>query len=174
MMAPLFTRLDERDRALFLRWALGEHCAPTSRGVWVGVTSAGGAWVTIGGSLGPLLLADGAWQAGARQALLVLVISHVLVQFIKRTVGRPRPSLGSSCAALIAEPDRFSFPSGHAAAAMSLAVGYGAAFPSAAPLLAGIATVVGFSRVALAVHYPGDVLAGQVLALLTGGLVALV
>lgn len=68
---------------------------------------------------------------------------------------------------MIAEPDRFSFPSGHAAAAMSVALGYAAVFPAIAPWFAALAVLVGYSRVALAVHYPGDVLAGQGLAVLT-------
>lgn len=170
MIAPLLSRIDARDRALFLRFALGEHCGAASRRAWITVTGAGSAGGTIGGSLGPLLLASGAVQDGAQRALVVLVISHLLVQLIKRTVGRPRPSAGASYAALIVAPDRFSFPSGHAAAAMSLALGYSDAFPAAAPLLVTAAVIVGFSRVALAVHYPGDVLAGQVLALLTSHL----
>jgi undecaprenyl-diphosphatase len=172
MMTAFLTRLDARDRALFLRWALGEESARASRRLWTGLTTGGGATATIGGSLGPLLLADGAWRAGAGRALLLLVLSHLLVQLVKRTVGRPRPSMGTSCAALVAEPDRFSFPSGHAAAAMSLALGYGAVLPAVAPLLISLAAVVGFSRVALGVHYPGDVVVGQALALLTGALVA--
>lgn len=100
--------------------------------------------------------------------MLILVVSHLLAQLLKRTVGRPRLSRGTSCVSLIAEPDRFSFPSGHAAAAMSIAIGYSAALPALAPLLLPLAFVVGCSRVALGVHYPGDGLAGQLLALLTG------
>jgi undecaprenyl-diphosphatase len=69
---------------------------------------------------------------------------------------------------LAAEPDRFSFPSGHAAAAMSVAMGYAMVFPNLAVPLVLLAAAVGASRVYLGVHYPGDVLVGQLLALMVG------
>ena len=47
------------------------------------------------------------------------------------------------------------------------AIGFPTAPPALAPALTLLAVIVGFSRVALAVHYPGDVVAGQVLAMLT-------
>jgi undecaprenyl-diphosphatase len=166
MAHPLLNRLGEHDRALFLRLALREATGQGTRRLWRGVTHLGGARFTVAVSLAPLAL-GGAWQVGARRALAVLVMSHLLVQLVKRTVGRPRPSRGTACEVLIHEPDRFSFPSGHAAAAMSVALGYAAVQPGMAPLLAVLAVVVGFSRVALAVHYPGDVVAGQLIALLT-------
>lgn len=174
MTSPLLTRLDAGDRALFDRWALGERSTRRSRRTWTGLTVLGGTTITIGVSLVPAAAAHGAWQDGGRFALLILVASHLFVQLIKRTVGRPRPSAGMSCAALIAEPDRFSFPSGHAAAAMSIAIGYGMAFPAITPAACVVAAVVGFSRVALGVHYPGDVLAGQALAMLAAVGVAFV
>jgi undecaprenyl-diphosphatase len=110
----------------------------------------------------------------SRAALFTLVISHLIVQLIKRTTGRGRPSLEAGCAALIQEPDRFSFPSGHAAAAMSVALAYGAYFPTWSGVLLLAAIVVGFSRVRLAVHYPSDVLAGQAIASVTAGGVLMV
>ena len=98
---------------------------------------------------------------------MTLVVSHLLVQVAKRTVVRGRPAKVEGCVNLVREPDCFSFPSGHAAAAMSVALAYGTTFPAwAAPLLL-VAAAVGFSRVRLGVHYPSDVLVGQLLAALT-------
>lgn len=166
MTDSIFARLGRGDRALFLRLALQQETPVRKRQVWRALTHLGGARFSIAVSLAPLTI-GGVWREAALRALAILVVSHLLVQVVKRTVGRPRPSRGTSCEVLIAEPDRFSFPSGHAAAAMSVALGYAAVLPSVTPWLAALAVLVGFSRVALAVHYPGDVLAGQGLAVLT-------
>ncbi len=166
MLLLLLARLDAGDRALFVRWSLTARVASAAPArAWRVVTHVGGARATILASLGPLLVAGGELEAGARLALTILAISHLLVQLVKRTVGRPRPA--ATDGPLIAVPDRFSFPSGHAAAVTSLALGYGLVFPGAAPALASLAVVVGVSRVVLGVHYPGDVLAGALLACLT-------
>jgi undecaprenyl-diphosphatase len=51
---------------------------------------------------------------------------------------------------------------------MAVAFGYAMAFPSLAAPLIAMAFLVGASRVFLGVHYPGDVLVGQLIAVLTG------
>lgn len=159
----LIQRAGARDRALFERFCLSADSSGTRLRFWRAVTRAGGAVVTLVASIVPLLW-DGALAMAARRSLAVLVLSHVIVQVVKRSVGRPRPASSHAVADV---PDRFSFPSGHAAAAMSVAIGYAASFPAlAVPLYAG-AMVVGASRVMLGVHYPGDVAAGQVIALIT-------
>ena len=172
LQRALLHRLGAGDRALFLRWALPGVTPSRTRRTWRALTHLGGARFTLGVTLAPLAI-GGVWREGAWHSLQILVVSHLAVQLIKRSVGRPRPSRGTACDVLIAEPDRFSFPSGHAAASMAIALGYATMIPSAAPVLAALAVVVGFSRVALAVHYPGDVLAGQGLALLTSVLLRL-
>lgn len=141
--------------------ARGGGASPAARAGWTAVTHAGGTVTS--------LLASGLpWFAcctlhdAARLALLTLVLSHLVVQLVKRTVGRGRPAPESG--ALVRAPDRFSFPSGHAAAAMSVALGYALHYPAAAGPLLVAALVVGFSRVRLAVHYPSDVVAGQAIA----------
>lgn len=162
----LLTSLDTRDRVLFLRCALA-HSSHRSRLVWTILTYAGGATCTILAVILPLLI-GGPIAGVAARALLTLAVSHLVVQLVKRTVGRPRPSRGVASTVLVAEPDQFSFPSGHATAAMSVAFVYAHAYPSLALPLVALAGAVGMSRVFLGVHYPGDVLIGQVIAVATG------
>ncbi len=167
MAAPLLDRLGAHDRALMLRCAIPPSTRGVARAGWTAVTHAGGT--------APAVLAAGLPSLGCCDlrrasilAALTLAVSHLLVQLMKRTVARGRPSAGAACAALVREPDRFSFPSGHAAAAMSIAVSYGLVFPFWAGPLLLLALGVGFSRIRLGVHYPSDVLAGQLIALATG------
>ena len=165
MQNPLLLQLDRRDRELFVRCV--DH-SRTRRGwsaAWTFLTHLGGAVFTIGAALAPILFGDGALEQAARHALATLVISHFGVQMVKRTVSRPRPSRREAWAALVNEPDRFSFPSGHSAAAMAVAFAYAMAFPALALPLVVLAILVGASRVFLGVHYPGDVLVGQLIAI---------
>lgn len=137
-----------------------------ARWAWTLITHAGGVCGSVAAAILPMLF-EGAVRAAASHALVALVVSHLIVQVIKRTVGRPRPSRHDTSRSWMEEPDRFSFPSGHSAAAMSVAVVYAIAFPPFAALMVTTAVLVGFSRVRLGVHYPGDVIAGQAIALVT-------
>ena len=131
------------------------------------LTHLGDAAVTIGITL---LLLAGVVPGGAgvgAYAAFTLVGSHLCVQLIKRTVTRARPCLPIGVTALVQPPDRFSFPSGHAAASLSVALAVAMVLPGpAAAIVLVTGLVVGLSRCYLGVHYPGDVAAGWSLALL--------
>jgi undecaprenyl-diphosphatase len=163
MTAPLLIRLGARDRALLLRCAIDPTARPTARAVWTAVTHVGGTTTSVIAAAAPGLGCCELRRA-SRLAVAALVLSHLVVQLIKRTAGRGRPSSHRAGAALVSEPDRFSFPSGHATAAMAVALAYAVVFPLWGPPLLLLALAVGFSRVRLAVHYPSDVLAGQLIA----------
>lgn len=121
----------------------------------------------LGGSLvmGPVALAvvaGLAWRGERRPALWLFATiagGRLLVEGIKLLVRRPRPPLAER----LADVGSWSFPSAHSAGTMMtvaalalLAGGRGRAW-CAALVAAG---AVGWSRVALGVHWPSDVLAG--------------
>jgi undecaprenyl-diphosphatase len=165
MQNSLLVRLDARDRELFAKCLDHARARRRTRAAWTALTHLGGTLCSISAALLPFVFLDGAIAAAAQHAFATLLISHLGVQMVKRSVSRPRPSRADGWAALVREPDRFSFPSGHSCAAMAVCFSYAMAFPALAVPLLALAVMVGASRVFLGVHYPGDVVAGQLIAI---------
>lgn len=166
--SQLLHRLDDQDRALFQRWVIGAPASRTTLLPWRLLTHMGGVATSVVLALVPLVLAEGRLKFAAVQVAWTLVLSLIAVQAVKRVVVRTRPAERAQTLAHVRVPDRFSFPSGHAAAAMSFAYIYAANFHSLAWVLLALALLIGVSRVRLGTHYPGDVLLGQVIAIAIG------
>lgn len=94
-----------------------------------------------------------------------ITLSHGVVRVLKPRFQRERPSLPIGLGFLIEPEDRFSFPSGHATAALSVGLPlFLALHGPLATLALAVAVLVGLSRCYLGVHYPGDVLMGWTIA----------
>ncbi len=95
-------------------------------------------------------------------AAFVLNISLYLI--IKNTIKRDRPQQKLRDFQSLIEPsDKFSFPSGHTAAAFVFAIMISQFYPVMTAFVFLWALLIGVSRVLLGVHYPGDIIAGAAL-----------
>jgi len=100
--------------------------------------------------------------------LLAFGIELPLYLVLKNSIKRRRPDdVLTEFVAFLIPSDKFSFPSGHTAAAFVMATLISFYFPEFAPLAYSVASAIGFSRVLLGVHFPSDILAGALLGSLS-------
>jgi membrane-associated phospholipid phosphatase len=130
------------------------------------VTTGGWIWV-IGTLLAYLLRAPRSWSA-VKQLLPSVVVATWLIEYpIKAFFRRRRPFARIVEALVIGKkPGSWSFPSGHTGASFASAWILARVWPRLAPAFFGVAGTVGFSRIYVGAHYPGDVLSGAILGML--------
>ncbi|WP_372831405.1 phosphatase PAP2 family protein [Pontibacterium sp.] len=122
----------------------------------------GGLYLALGLSLAMFEVQDG--ESFLFAGLLAFALELPLYLILKNTIKRDRPcDRFDNFDAFIIPSDKFSFPSGHAAAAFVFATVLSHFYPSMLVLSYSIAVLIGLSRVMLGVHYPTDIAAGAVL-----------
>lgn len=103
----------------------------------------------------------------ALDVALAQTITGLVVHSIKMLIGRERPyNIIKEINTFGIDLSDYSFPSGHSAAAVSLATIAILNFPNLFPIMVIYATTICISRIYIAVHYPTDVLMGASLGLL--------
>jgi undecaprenyl-diphosphatase len=118
-------------------------------------------WVVVGLAF---FAAGGPVQRYGALLALGAFFSVTVSQVLKRVCCRKRPDRGIvGFAALAENPDAFSFPSGHTAAAFGIAVALTGEGSWLGALSLSLASGIAVSRVYLGAHYPLDVACGALL-----------
>ncbi len=113
------------------------------------------------------LVGDSFWKRWAIVVLAGISILAVLVMSLKFSIRRRRPE--GEWGSIYRNTDPHSFPSGHAARALMIAVAAAGLGPGPVALLLWIwAPLVALARVAMGVHYVSDIIAGFVVGLFMG------
>jgi undecaprenyl-diphosphatase len=174
MTGPL-AALASADAWLFLKINRDWACAPLDATLPVLTDLHALAWFRWG--VAPAAAAAWLWRGG-RRALKVLAVAAVAVgagdmvayRVIKPWAERPRPEFALAGVVKRAPVNgRYGFPSNHAVNTAAAAAVLSVAYPGGTAAFAAIAALVGYSRVYVGAHYPGDVLGGFALGAALGG-----
>ncbi len=123
--------------------------------LWLGIA---GLIAVVGGPTGRRAALNGVVSIGLASATANLVG--------KRLTDRRRPDRGGAGVPderHVPMPESTSFPSGHTASAFAFAEGVSSVLPALGLPLRLVAAAVGYSRVHVGVHYPGDVAFGALI-----------
>ena len=137
-------------------------------------------FMTVPGEFLIILIGVAALFARAKYtkySALIFLSSYAISRYsyhaIKYIVKRPRPFEALDNVRLLLGPnDGFSFPSGHATIAFCLATVAAARYPKVRYPAFMVAILIALFRPYLGVHYPSDILAGALLGIFIGYVVA--
>jgi undecaprenyl-diphosphatase len=104
---------------------------------------------------------------------VVLILVAIFSQGLKALIFRERPFVTHSFIEKLSDAGSSSFPSGHTLEAFAIAAALSLSFPRKKIVIPVYiwATLVAYSRMALGVHYPSDILAGIVIGTFIGWIV---
>ena len=111
----------------------------------------------------------------AKLCLFALLISGGITLCLKLAIAEERPFVTlNNVRQLVVPSEPNSFPSGHTSSIFSIATVLIYEFRENKPLVVGLAIfslIIPFSRVYCGVHYPGDVLVGMMVGIISGVIV---
>lgn len=162
----MLRKLLEFDARHSKRMCIAERPGPL-RNFAILLAHSGDSWFWLAGLALVWLLGTDYWKARAAIMGAGVLVTATLVLAIKFTVRRQRPE--GQWGNIYRNTDPHSFPSGHAARAVMLAVVGAGLGPSWLGLILLIwAPFVPLARVAMGVHYLSDILAGALFGLAAG------
>jgi membrane-associated phospholipid phosphatase len=105
--------------------------------------------------------------------LAVLIVVATLSFTLKTIIYRERPFVTYPDIEKLSEAGNSSFPSGHTLEAFAIAVAFSILIPKRKVIIPVFiwASVVAYSRMALGVHYPSDILSGMIIGSSIGWLI---
>jgi membrane-associated phospholipid phosphatase len=165
--------LSRLDRALYA--AVAESETPTlDAGLRRLSLAADQSKLWLGIAAGMALLGGPQGRRAAATGVGSIALASASVNLLAKPLARRRrPLRGDGLHARhVPMPLSTSFPSGHSASAFAFAEGVSSAGPWPGLLIRLVATAVAESRVHSGVHYPGDVVAGCLIGMTAGEVVA--
>jgi len=164
-MLPLLSTVSRYDDIAF-RWCMSRKRAAEIATVSRLFSRLGDGYFYALLGLALLFLEDQSGSDFLRTGLIAFAIELPVYLLGKNLIRRQRPcDVSIDFTAFLVPSDKFSFPSGHTAAAFVMAALCSHYYPEAGMFAYTLATIIGSSRVLLGVHYPTDILAGIVLGL---------
>ncbi len=161
-----FRRLLELDARLSAKLRVAERpgflrsCAAV-------LAHSGDSWFWLAGVIVVWLVGDAFWKTWSLTLLICILALAALVMAVKFSIRRKRPE--GEWGAIYRSTDPHSFPSGHAARVLLIAVLVSGMGPLWLAVILWIwAPLVALARTAMGLHYLSDILAGSLLGLISG------
>jgi undecaprenyl-diphosphatase len=138
--------------------------------VWLGyIDKVGAVWIALAVVVGLALRLGAARTIGLTLLTGAATFAADSVCFgLKDAIDRTRPFAAHPQIDPLYVVHSSSFPAGHAATAFAGATLLSYLAPRAAPAFVVLAVLIGYSRVYVGVHYPGDVVVGALIGVVIG------
>lgn len=127
--------------------------------------------ITSSGNLALVWIAIGLGFSRTNRVHMIPLVMGILITsllcdgLLKNLIQRQRPFIDYPIAPLIARPNSYSMPSGHAATSFAAAVILSHFYPHYTPWFFLLASLIALSRVYVGVHFMSDVVVGALLGI---------